>query len=205
MKDVRLIRPREKKFFPPYVFYSGALSPPECDAINAVAECKQLGDGTIGNGDNHSFRQNLEYRTVKTCSLFPEDNLHWLFQRIRERVEWTNNEHFEFDLHGMLEDIVYLRYDTGDETRPPGHYDWHQDFGGGYSSLRKLSVIVQLSPPEEYDGCRLRLFTDQDFDPGHIGQGDMLIFPSWVPHCVTPITRGTRKALVSWIGGPRFR
>jgi len=35
--------------------------------------------------------------------------------------------------------------------------------------------------------------------------GTMVIFPSYVPHRVVPVTSGTRKALVVWAAGPAFR
>jgi predicted 2-oxoglutarate/Fe(II)-dependent dioxygenase YbiX len=31
------------------------------------------------------------------------------------------------------------------------------------------------------------------------------MFPSWTPHCVSNITRGTRYALVAWVHGTPFR
>ena len=36
-------------------------------------------------------------------------------------------------------------------------------------------------------------------------QGSIIIFPSFVYHQVTPVTRGLRQSLVGWIAGPTFR
>jgi PKHD-type hydroxylase len=72
-------------------------------------------------------------------------------------------------------------------------------------------LVVQLSNPADYDGCALRMFTDCDFVPRTpegvpvTEQGDAVLFPSWAPHMVTPITRGTRYALAAWVCGPQFR
>jgi len=33
----------------------------------------------------------------------------------------------------------------------------------------------------------------------------MIVFPSHVLHRVTPVTRGVRRSLVGWIGGPHPR
>lgn len=212
MYDPRLILPQVHPSFPPYVWFPGVLSAIECEALAQLGDSKEPQPGSIGNGGVESdHRVDDNYRKVDTAQFLPSDmlctgNLHWLFERVRDKVMWANANHYRFDLHGLWQQINYLRYkaaSTADEV--PGHYDAHQDFGGGESSQRKLSVVIQLSPPESYDGCRLLLHTEREFDPGHVGQGDMIVFPSWCVHRVTPITRGERRALVSWVSGPQFR
>ena len=34
-------------------------------------------------------------------------------------------------------------------------------------------------------------------------KGNLFIFPSYLMHRVTPVTKGTRKSLVIWAGGPQ--
>lgn len=210
--DSRLILPPVMPAFPPYVWFGGVLSPPECDALSQLAEARGLTDGAIGNGGTEDEATvNLNYRKAATAQLLPSDRvsgqtIDWLFERVRDKVMWANANHYRFDLHGLWQQINFLKYQaamTADEV--PGHYDAHQDFGGGESSQRKLSVVIQLSDPADYDGCRLLLHTEKEFDPGHVEQGDMLVFPSWCVHRVTNITRGERRALVSWVSGPQFR
>lgn len=200
----QIIKPAEQGPFPPYVYYPKLYSPPECQEIIKIGEGKEHVPGGVGNAGNDTFVNDPEYRKVQTCSITPHD-CDWLFRRLKERIEWTNKDYFGFDLSGFFESAIWLRYDATEDESPNGHYKWHQDFGGGYSSLRKLSVVVQLTSPRCYRGCRLRMFTNQDFDPEHIDQGDVIIFPSWVPHMVTPITKGTRHALAIWVSGPPFR
>jgi PKHD-type hydroxylase len=36
-------------------------------------------------------------------------------------------------------------------------------------------------------------------------RGAVIIFPSYVLHRVTRVTRGVRKSLVVWVTGPNFR
>lgn len=207
--DPRLIMPHEQDPYPPFVWFGHVLSPPECEAIRQLAEAVPMYDGRIGNGDSGNGTLNEDYRKVDTSQLLPDyrvadSNIHWLFERVRDKVVWANTHHYHFDIVGLWQQINYLRYRFV-EGEVPGHYDWHTDFGGGTSSQRKLSVVVQLSPPEEYDDCRLLLRNEGVIDPGHIGQGDMIVFPSWTVHSVTPISRGERRALVSWVSGPPFR
>lgn len=194
--------PQIKPEIPPYVQYPALLSPPECAEIIRLGEGKLLQPGLIGNGDTGAPFENPDYRKVLTCQIAPEE-APWAYERLRDSVARTNEAYFRYDINGLYEQLVFLKY-TYDENQP-GKYNWHQDIGGGMSSLRKLSTVTQLSNPGDYDGCRLRLFTNCDFDPDRVGRGDTIIFPSYLPHCVTPITRGVRYSLVSWITGPQYR
>jgi PKHD-type hydroxylase len=36
-------------------------------------------------------------------------------------------------------------------------------------------------------------------------KGMVILFPSWVIHRVTPVTKGVRKSIVVWVTGPKFR
>lgn len=200
--NVTSILPPQAKETPPFVQYSALFSEPECDALIRIGESVNLAPGEIGNGIANQHVVNDHYRKVLTRAILP-DEAPWAYERICRSVAATNHEYYRYDLVGLSEFLVFLRYDADGEV--PGHYNWHQDIGGGMSSLRKLSTVSQLSKPEDYDGCRLHLFTNGEFDPGKIGQGDTVVFPSWTPHCVTPITRGRRYSLVSWVTGPALR
>ena len=35
--------------------------------------------------------------------------------------------------------------------------------------------------------------------------GDLVVFPSYVLHEVTPVTKGERNSLVCWVTGPSFK
>ena len=40
--------------------------------------------------------------------------------------------------------------------------------------------------------------------PIELEKYEIVFFPSWMPHMVTPVTKGTRKTLVGWVHGPDF-
>ena len=80
-----------------------------------------------------------------------------------------------------------------------------------FGKKRKISVTVNLTSPENYDGGNLKF----DFGP-HAGKryhtcteirpkGSIIVFPSHVYHQVTPITRGKRYSLVVWNLGKPFK
>lgn len=116
----------------------------------------------------------------------------------------ANRNAYGFDVNYLAE-IQYTKYYGTNNDK----YDWHIDTFWANPTLydRKLSIVVQLSDPSEYEGG---LF---EFDP-EIPQpnsadlqkkGTVLVFPSFLRHRVTPVTSGVRKSLVSWIEGPKFR
>lgn len=121
----------------------------------------------------------------------------WLLKRVGEVVSTINEAHFGFHLEAMQEPLQYARYALGD------HFDWHVDMGEG--NRRKLSLSVQLSEPHEYEGGELVVQLGSRVETMDAARGAVIAFPSWVPHCVTPVSAGTRRALVVWAHGPAFR
>lgn len=76
---------------------------------------------------------------------------------------------------------------------------------------RKISMTISLNDHKEYSGGNLRF----DLGPHRADRyhtcteirpkGSIVVFPSHIQHCVTPVTRGTRYSLVSWHLGPPFK
>ena len=76
---------------------------------------------------------------------------------------------------------------------------------------RKISVTINLTDKANYKGGDLK------FDMGthtakryHVikearEQGSIIVFPSFLMHQVTPVTKGTRYSLVMWTLGPPFK
>jgi hypothetical protein len=77
--------------------------------------------------------------------------------------------------------------------------------------VRKLSLTINLSSPDEYEGGDLKF----DHGPHEINryttckeirpQGSCVVFPSFTFHQVTPVTKGTRYSLVLWTLGHPFK
>jgi len=126
----------------------------------------------------------------------------WLYKKLMEMAQVANQALWNFDLTSVDEHIQYTEY-LAEEM---GHYTWHQDIGPGSASLRKISLTVQLSAPDEYEGGELQVWQGAD----HIisaerGAGVVFIFPSYMMHRVTPITKGIRRSFVLWVGGQHYR
>lgn len=199
----------ERPAFPSHVQYTGdnkLLSPPEIKQVIDWCEKQKLDSGTIGNGGtSNEVRTDKTYRCVETCAVIGSE-FKWLYDRVSQRVLWANEAHYRFHLSGINEPIGYLKYTAPHEGQPEaGHYDWHQDFGGGKFAGRKLSLVIQLSDPSEYAGCELYLCNDGPWVVPYKEAGDAILFPSWTPHCVSNIEQGVRRALVLWVHGPQYQ
>ena len=77
--------------------------------------------------------------------------------------------------------------------------------------VRKLSFTLNLTEPENYEGGNL-LFDMGEHSENKIiqcneirTQGSLVVFPSFIKHCVTPVTKGTRYSLVNWMCGRPFK
>jgi len=106
----------------------------------------------------------------------------------------VNSEVWNYSLQGA-DRLQFLKYNIG------GHYDWHLDIGSGAHMYRKLSFVIPLSPPESYDGGELVIKAGNKERSAPLDQGKMILFPSFILHKVTPVTRGERYMLVGWLRG----
>jgi len=144
-----------------------------------------------------------EIRRCSVSGIALSDDTNWIFQRIREVVGDANIAYFNFNINAI--DILQLtRYDG---TNSPEFYHRHVDLGfSEIDAQRKLSVTVQLSDPNDYDGGDLILYhISGDLATANRERGAITIFPSFISHEVTPVTRGIRYSLVAWTLGPAFR
>ena len=125
----------------------------------------------------------------------------WLKGLVLEHVEEANRLAFNVDLAKQLE-VQLVEYQADRED----YYDWHHDvqWNGSSGLDRKLSMTIQLTDPQDYDGGDFQfeeIMTTADFR----AQGTVLVFPAYLRHRITPVTRGTRRALVAWTFGPKWR
>ena len=64
-------------------------------------------------------------------------------------------------------------------------------------------MTLLLSPPNEFEGGELEIMAKDKV--AKIKQGHAVFFASFLRHRVAPVTKGTRKSLVMWFGGPPFK
>jgi PKHD-type hydroxylase len=180
-----------------YYYFEEAFTPEEIQEIIQMGENQELYNGMIGGGDN---TENLEYRRSKIAFLEPTEETQWVFDRLAEYAILANENMWNFDLTDFADDIQYTTY-LGDQA---GHYDWHTDVGESVCN-RKLSMVLQLSTDEEYEGGNVQLNVGHTVMNFGKDIGGLYIFPSFVLHRVTPVVSGVRRSLVAWITGPNLK
>jgi PKHD-type hydroxylase len=122
----------------------------------------------------------------------------WLYEKIIGQVKEANKI-WGFDINHLVDNIQYTEYEAGG-----GHYDWHLDIGPGIAH-RKISIVIQLSEPTEYDGGNLEFKFGGGNTTAPNSKGDVILFPSFILHRVTPVQTGNRKSLVLWVGGNHYK
>lgn len=86
-----------------------------------------------------------------------------------------------------------------------GHYEWHVDcFPPKEGVQRKLTCVILLNDPSEFEGGELQ-FEQLEGENMLTAQGSVIVFPSFIAHKVTPVTKGVRYTAVTWAKGPSFR
>lgn len=167
-----------------------------CDRVIELARRFPATDGRVGTKD---IKQE-EIRRSRIWFFEPTAELDFIFAPLRDAVQRVN-EGFRLEISGFGTGCQVACYSSDVQ----GHYDWHIDLGTGRFSTRKLSLTVQLSAAESYEGGDLEFHLSGLDRKRMRQQGTLIAFPSFHEHRVTPVTRGERFSLVAWADGPPFR
>jgi len=176
----------------------------------------QMGDSRLMGDALNKDKRNSKNAWVPTH--------HWLGGFIWHYVQRANRENFLYDLRNIDgENMQYTQYGPGE------FYGWHNDAGlashykpqavgnrvDGLASdfvnenielVRKLSFVLQLSDPDDYEGGNLQLLDEAGksyFAPR--AKGTVIVFDSRTQHRVLPVKSGLRKSVVGWVVGPRWK
>ena len=133
------------------------------------------------------------------------ENTNWLFKKIIDKIIDVNSKNFDLQLK-FVEDLQFSEY-TAEKS---GFYSKHTDCDSktsldNYVDIRKLSFTVQLTDENEYEGGELIFHFDKEKKKAPKSKGTIVFFESDILHEVTPVTKGVRHSLVSWVRGPNLR
>jgi PKHD-type hydroxylase len=160
------------------------------DILSTCVEELWLQSTVIGDSNLHqSKRQKLRGDTAG----FP-------FLNIREVTKSANDEIYDFSLLGIIDQDFpqVFKYSEGD------YYKMHLELNLMAPS-RKITFIINLNDPNEYEGGDIE-FLNINADSSLLKeQGSCLIFPSYIPYSITPITKGNKYVLVGHIHGALFK
>jgi len=180
---------------PTFTTWQDAFSPEQLETAIDLGEAACPKDATIGSGSiDEAIRQcKTGWLSLRPETEFLYDSIGWVARQL-------NGQYYGLDLFGFVEDIQYTVYGPDGD-----HYDWHVDKGSGERSPRKLSLVLQLSDPSEYEGGDLEIWGENRPVAVTKQKGLIACFPAYTLHRVTPVTSGVRRSIVVWLSGPRFR
>ncbi len=157
------------------------------------------------SGEHYSDNDRLSRKDADLMNT-EDDRYHWLVERLMKQVKKIIREcdFSKIDIDG-ISGVNLLKYEAGDR------FDWHQDVNYGTShTQRKMTMIIPLNTYyKDYTGGILKLADyiehSNERSKKFPVKGSMITFPSYLQHTVTPITSGTRYAIVAWAAGPYWR
>jgi len=191
----------------PYWKSYGALTltpvftPEQCNIIIKEGKSFQPQSGQIAGDKKNEVNLNIR---VSTLSWIPYEHepTKFMYKIIERDGKKANRNHFGFDEVCLNEEAQFTEYDGSQG----GHYDWHMDSPVVMKNeppVRKISAIVLLSNPKDFEGGNLELDTaGKKID---LKQGYCFFFASFLKHRLLPVTAGIRHSLVLWFGGQPFR
>lgn len=185
-----------------HAYWDGFLSDEEINQILAAPEWLNTDKAWLG-GSSNSKEVNPNIRETSICWMSPNANNMHIWGKMSNVVSEINSQFFHFNLTGFYEPAQLGLYTAEKQS----HYGWHTDASAKDRKVpRKLSMVLMLSDPSEFEGGELEIKTESD-SPITLEQkkGRAWFFPSYVLHRVTPVTKGVRRSLVLWVGGPEFK
>ena len=203
-----------------YYYFIKALPLPLCKKILKACRQKITSPGTTGDKSPDDKKSHLyfskdappvRYRDCKVAWIEEQ----WIYDILNPFIQTANKEadwNFQWDWNETSQFTIYKK----------GHYyGWHADQTANLypkdrgtnieGKIRKLSLTLQLTDKKNYTGG------DFQFKWMHPAKGTeiqtvkdskeigtIIVFPSFVYHQVTPITKGKRESLVNWSLGKSF-
>ncbi len=180
-----------------WYYFPEFFSTEEVNEIHKLAEGVKFQEAKLNSGSNdlHGYRKSeIKWLTPNI------EGIEWVYQKLTKFCIEMNSALWQFDINEQLGSLQYGVYRSDG-----GHYDWHMDLGQGLTRQRKISMVIQLSSIDEYEGGEFEMFVNKEVLEFPKEKGAVILFPSYCMHRVTPITKGERKSLVLWVSGLPFK
>ncbi len=189
-----------------FYYFDSAFSPFLCDKIIEEGYSNNPDFALTGRTGYTRSKKEIEKTKEIRNSNVSWINDWWVKKELEPYVKRANEMagwNFNFTKSEASQFTIY---------EPGEYYDWHRDAqnypytqGEQKSLIRKLSVTVSLSNPEDYEGGFLEFSRENDFNKKCfykvreiLPKGSICVFPSYTWHRVTPVTKGKRLSLVQW-------
>jgi predicted 2-oxoglutarate/Fe(II)-dependent dioxygenase YbiX len=181
----------------------------EIDKIHDISERYEYEKAQTGFGLSPTSMEGDEIRRSNVKWFHNNDETKWIYKKLETAIKLVNSNYYNFNLVGT-EALQFTEYDSNHM----GHYDFHVDMGPPFkfnntikdtAYIRKLSITIPLTEKSTYLGGDFLIKPNQTVFVTTQTVGRAIFFPSWVPHCVTPVYSGIRHSLVLWCYGEAFK
>jgi len=175
------------------------FTPLQCKMAIEAGREEPRNNASVGSGYKDGGVIDTKTRTSH-ISWIPFSKMPEMYKHIEKIMLQTNGNHFGFEGMKITELAQYTEYPEG------GFYDWHVDHDVNCQyepPVRKISMTCLLSPENEFEGGDLELI--KEGQAVKLKQGQAVFFASFIRHRVAPVTKGVRRSLVMWFGGPPLK
>ena len=184
---------------PAWILFEAALNDEVCDEWIEIGRRANVQMATTFNSEGKTEED--PHRKTDVRWLYNHGESQEIHETLWKYAE-VANQHLNLDIDN-LPPLQFTEYsDVGH------HYGMHHDvnFFRQDEKHRKLSIVVQLTDPNDCEGGLLSFArTENPKADALIKRGSVICFPSYLLHGVSPITEGSRTSLVGWFEGPRWK
>ena len=195
-----------------YVIFENFLSEDECDHLVMLYQQGQSVSGLVV----HNKGTFISDEDVLKCDIFDLPLDHHISNKTWHLIEDFADQH-KFFINDMVGCQV-MKYENN------GKFVWHTD---GYEPTDVLSMSIQLSHPQDYDGGEFQFGKHKNgnaqqqateaYDNYKENQdnispimtlprdiGTVCIYNSFLYHRVTPVTKVARYSMTNWFHGEKL-
>lgn len=175
-----------------------------CEKILKLCSSISSQDAVVGIGNSSRISNETRRSKIKFIQSHNWE-FSFLFDSLWKASLKANVDFFNFHI-SKLDYIQLAEYDSSYKGEYKDHHDvfW---LNNDPFYHRKLSCVVQLSDPRDYEGGDLQLIDTNSFPKAEDikQQGTVIFFPSFFLHRALPVTKGVRYSLAAWFDGPKWR
>lgn len=182
----------------PWCFQHKLFGLEECKKILLYCGGLEKLEASVGKLDKEQANKKVRISDISWVEY--GDDSKWFYSKLAMAIDELNQSFYKFDLIGF-HNLQFTEYDSKKSSK----YDWHMDMPLGENVeplTRKLSATLLLN--DNFDGGQFEFF-GYDNDQPKMLAGSLIVFPSFMVHRVTAITKGIRNSLVCWCLGSKFK
>lgn len=186
-----------------WCYFKSYIDKQTCEKIINDVKVIPSQDALVGNSD--AFLDNANRRSKIKFIPSSDWRFSYIFDILWKTAISANNDFFNIHIT-RLNFIQFAEYSHENLGEYKNHHDvfW---LNGDPIYHRKMTCIIQLSDPRDYEGGDFELIDTSTFPEANDikQQGSIIFFPSFFMHRANPVIRGRRYSIAAWFEGPKWR